>query len=158
MAEEILPLGSVVTLRNGDGTELVIIARASIVVENDEEIYYDYGAVLIPQGMMTPDNVFFFNRENVQEIKFRGYENNDEKLFSKQYNQMIEHSHTPKELFSLQVVSHKIGNAKFLGKAVKVLDKVGTVMTFAQVGFEGISGGIEEYTESKDVGKALGFG
>ncbi|MEG3264677.1 DUF4176 domain-containing protein [Streptococcus suis] len=96
MAEEILPLGSVVTLRNGDGTELVIIARASIVVENDEEIYYDYGAVLIPQGMMTPDNVFFFNKENVQEIKFRGYENNDEKLFSKQYNQMIEHSPYPK--------------------------------------------------------------
>ncbi|HEM3462563.1 TPA: DUF4176 domain-containing protein [Streptococcus suis] len=96
MVEEILPLGSVVTLRNGDGTELVIIARASIVVENDEEIYYDYGAVLIPQGMMTPDNVFFFNRENVQEIKFRGYENNDEKLFAKQYNQMIEHSPYPK--------------------------------------------------------------
>ncbi|MBO4133922.1 hypothetical protein J5568_08875 [Streptococcus suis] len=51
-----------------------------------------------------------------------------------------------------------VGNAKFLGKAVKVLGKVGTVMTFAQVGFEGISGGIEEYTESKDVGKAIGQG
>ncbi|HEL9637571.1 TPA: hypothetical protein U0K45_000008 [Streptococcus suis] len=51
-----------------------------------------------------------------------------------------------------------VGNAKFLGKAVKVLGKVGTVMTFAQVGFEGISGGIEEYSESKDVGKAIGQG
>ncbi|HEL2042724.1 TPA: hypothetical protein TY888_002130 [Streptococcus suis] len=51
-----------------------------------------------------------------------------------------------------------VGNAKFLGKAVKVLGKVGTVMTFAQIGFEGISGGIEEYTESKDVGKAIGQG
>ncbi|HEL2651265.1 TPA: hypothetical protein T0G97_001440 [Streptococcus suis] len=51
-----------------------------------------------------------------------------------------------------------VGNAKFLGKAVKVLGKVGTVMTFAQVGFEGISGGIEEYSESTDVGKAIGQG
>ena len=96
MFEEILPLGSVVTLKNGDGTELLIITRASVVVENGEEIYYDYGAVLIPQGMMTPDNVFFFNRENVQKIVFRGFENDVERQFASQYDKMIEQSPYPK--------------------------------------------------------------
>lgn len=96
MTEKILPLGSVVTLHNGDGTELLIIARASVVIENKTEIYYDYGAVLIPQGMVTPENVFFFNRENIQEVIFRGYENDNERQFSGQYNKIVEQSPYPK--------------------------------------------------------------
>ncbi|HEL0661415.1 DUF4176 domain-containing protein [Streptococcus equi subsp. zooepidemicus] len=96
MIERILPLGSVVTLKNGDGTELLIITRASIVIDNNKEIYYDYGAVLIPQGMATPENIFFFNRETVQEVIFRGYENDDEHQFAEHYDRMIEASPYPK--------------------------------------------------------------
>ncbi|EQC68218.1 hypothetical protein HSISB1_1139 [Streptococcus sp. HSISB1] len=48
-----------------------------------------------------------------------------------------------------------VGDAKFLGKGIKILGKVGTVMTVADIGFEGVSGGIEEYTKTKDVGKAV---
>ena len=96
MTDKILPLGSVVTLHNGDGTELLIIARASVVVENQAEIYYDYGAVLVPQGMVTPENVFFFNRENIQKVIFRGYENENERQFSDHYDRLVEQSPYPK--------------------------------------------------------------
>jgi hypothetical protein len=48
MNNRILPLGSVVKLHNGDETELLIVVRAALVKENGTEVYYDYGAVLIP--------------------------------------------------------------------------------------------------------------
>lgn len=92
MVERILPLGSVVCLKNGDGTELMIVARASVVLEQDREIYYDYGAVVIPQGMVTPEQVFFFNRENVETVIFRGFENKAEKKFAEYYDEMLSQS------------------------------------------------------------------
>ncbi len=51
-----------------------------------------------------------------------------------------------------------VGDAKFLGKGIKILGKVGAVMTVADIGFEGVSGGIEEYSKTKDVGKAVKHG
>ena len=73
LEKNILPLGSVVTLKHGDGTQLMIIARATIVNSGISEVYYDYGAVLIPQGMISPEEVYFFNKENVEEIIFIGF-------------------------------------------------------------------------------------
>ncbi len=92
MGEKVLPLGTVVTLKDGDGSQLMIIARASVVAEGRKEVYYDYGSVLIPQGMLAPEAVYFFNRENVNEIIFYGYENEEEKQFAYQYDSMIENS------------------------------------------------------------------
>ncbi|MFC4652346.1 DUF4176 domain-containing protein [Lactococcus nasutitermitis] len=92
MNKEILPLGSVVTLKHGDGSVLMIIARASVVKENEEEVYYDYGSVLIPLGMARPEVVYFFNKENVEEVLFKGFENEDEKEFAQQYDEMIARS------------------------------------------------------------------
>lgn len=38
MNEEILPLGNVVTLKNGDGSEVMIVTRAAIIEENGSEV------------------------------------------------------------------------------------------------------------------------
>lgn len=89
MNKKILPLGSVVTLLNGDGSLLMVVSRASIVVEQENECYYDYGAVLIPQGMVTPEHVFFFNKENVKDVLFRGFENKEELDFAEKYDEML---------------------------------------------------------------------
>ena len=51
-----------------------------------------------------------------------------------------------------------VGNAKFLGKGIKFLGKLGTVATFAELGFTAISSGINEYSKSGDLGKAAGRG
>lgn len=59
MENKILPLGSIVTLKNGDGSELMIVTRAAIIEEDGVEVYFDYGSVLIPQGMVSPENVYF---------------------------------------------------------------------------------------------------
>ncbi|WP_246215536.1 DUF4176 domain-containing protein [Listeria valentina] len=59
MNEKILPLGSVVTLKDGDGSILMIVSRASVIEDKKKAFFYDYGAVLIPQGMIAPEAVYF---------------------------------------------------------------------------------------------------
>ncbi|WP_424554762.1 DUF4176 domain-containing protein [Streptococcus agalactiae] len=96
MENKILPLGSVVTLKNGDGSQLLIVTRAAIIKEDGVEVYFDYGSVLIPQGMVSPENVYFFNSENIEEIIFIGFENEAEKEFQVNYENMIDQSIYPK--------------------------------------------------------------
>ena len=55
MTDKILPLGSVVTLKNGDDTEVMIVSRASVIEVEDgqggtKSVYFDYGSVVIPNG------------------------------------------------------------------------------------------------------------
>lgn len=89
MIEKILPLGTVVTLKNGDDDRLMIISRASIIEEQGEISYFDYGSVLVPQGMLAPEAVYFFNRENIKEVIFIGFQDNDEAEFEDNYDDII---------------------------------------------------------------------
>ncbi len=88
MNESILPLGSVVTLKDGDGTELMIITRAILVGDNKEE-FFDYGSVLVTEGMESIENIYFFNRENVGEVVFKGYINKKEEEYIRTYDEKI---------------------------------------------------------------------
>ena len=47
---------------------------------------------------------------------------------------------------------------KYFPKVAKVLGKVGTVTTFADLGITAISSGVDEYSKTKDIGKAAGKG
>ena len=113
MTDKILPLGSVVTLKNGDDTEVMIVSRASVIEVEDgqggtKSVYFDYGSVVIPNGMQTPDNLFFFNRENVKEavyffnkenikeVLFKGYRNKDEEAFEEHYDTWMKSAEVPK--------------------------------------------------------------
>ena len=47
-----------------------------------------------------------------------------------------------------------VGNAKFLGKGIKYIGKLGTVFTFAELGITGISSAVSEYSKTGSIGKA----
>ena len=47
---------------------------------------------------------------------------------------------------------------KYFPKVAKALGKVGTVMTFADLGITAISSGVDEFSKTRDVGKAVGKG
>jgi len=73
--EKILPVGSVVYLKEGT-SPLVIIAITQFVkkTESDEKLtYFDYAGSIYPQGF-SKENSFYFNHKNVVEIVFTGYE------------------------------------------------------------------------------------
>ncbi|MCK6326820.1 hypothetical protein LZU32_07240, partial [Streptococcus agalactiae] len=44
---------------------------------------------------------------------------------------------------------------KFLGKSVKIIGKGATVLTIADISITGLSKGIDEYSKTKDIGKAV---
>lgn len=57
----ILPLGSVVKLKNGK-VSIMIISRTPLSSQNGTIGYFDYAACLYPRGMVNPEVIFLIRR------------------------------------------------------------------------------------------------
>lgn len=73
---KILPIGTVVTLNNGE-QKLMIISRFPLYNNEGEIGYFDYAGCLYPQGQVNQEN-YFFNEGDIQEIHFTGYVSEEE--------------------------------------------------------------------------------
>ncbi|MBQ6497430.1 MAG: DUF4176 domain-containing protein [Bacilli bacterium] len=90
MEEKFLPIGTVVILKGGR-RELMIM---SYCVMPDGQGYdkngeidvngkmFDYGACFYPEGMLTSDQMFVFNHDQIEKICFKGYETDAQKEIS----------------------------------------------------------------------------
>ncbi|MEN1967638.1 DUF4176 domain-containing protein [Lentibacillus sp. N15] len=94
---EILPIGSVVRLKNGE-VKLMILNRAPLYNKDGVIGYFDYSACVYPAGKVE-EQVYFFNDENIEEVYFEGYKDEQEELFQSQYEDKIKNVNYPK--FSL---------------------------------------------------------
>lgn len=54
---------------------------------------YDYSGCLYPQGL-DPNNVFYFNEENIDKVLFEGYKDEEEDRFQEVYNHWMEKNKT----------------------------------------------------------------
>lgn len=77
---ELLPIGSIVILKNGF-KKLMIIGR-KILQGKDEELY-DYLGCLYPEGDIGEQYKFIFNHEDIDKLLFKGYEDEEEMAFRK---------------------------------------------------------------------------
>lgn len=75
-APDFIPIGSVVTIK-GSEKKLMVISRAVSVPQEKEQRYYDYGGCLWPEGLLY-DKGFYFNHEGIDEVIFKGFENEEE--------------------------------------------------------------------------------
>ena len=76
--KSLLPIGSVVLLKNGVKKVMIVgIKQTSI----DENIEYDYVGVLYPEGFLGGEYQFMFNHEDVNNVYFRGYEDSERDAF-----------------------------------------------------------------------------
>ena len=66
----ILPYGTVVSLKEGKGKLMIIGIFQKAAVNN---IVYDYSAVLLPYGYLNADDIFLFNKDKIDKIYFSGY-------------------------------------------------------------------------------------
>ena len=66
-----LPLGSVVLLRD-TAQKILIIARAINVKNGDKVVFFDYGGVLYPDGLIG-DRMAYFNHESINKVVFEGF-------------------------------------------------------------------------------------
>ena len=79
MREKYLPIGSVVLLKGGI-KKVMITGFCSIAEENQEKIY-DYCGCVYPEGYLSSDEVCLFDHDQISEICFTGFEDEEEKEF-----------------------------------------------------------------------------
>lgn len=75
MYKNLLPIGSVVLLKGGN-KRIMITGR--IQSRGGENAIYDYSACYYPQGIVNPDQMFFFNRDAIDKVFFLGFQDGEE--------------------------------------------------------------------------------
>ncbi|WP_166244938.1 DUF4176 domain-containing protein [Paenibacillus turpanensis] len=76
--EHLLPIGSIVLLREGT-KKLMIIGRFQKLLSSAET--YDYIGCLYPEGYLKPDQNYVFNHDAIAEVVHEGYSNEEEQAF-----------------------------------------------------------------------------
>jgi len=74
----LLPLGSVVLLKNGKKRLMIYGRKQKAVADNQA---YDYIACLYPEGNINENFNYLFNHEDIENIVFRGYSDADDEMF-----------------------------------------------------------------------------
>lgn len=85
---KILPLGSIVYLRDGN-KKVIIIARGLIAKNGDGKIYFDYGGVPYPEGLID-DKMAYFQHDAVAKVVFEGYSDLDDEATIEKINLFVE--------------------------------------------------------------------
>lgn len=76
--QTMLPLGTVVTMKEGS-KQMMIIGRFQQNVVEDK--VYDYTAVLYPEGLLGMDDVLLLDKKDIDHVHFMGYQCQEEALF-----------------------------------------------------------------------------
>lgn len=84
--KEYLPLGSVVTLKEGE-KKLMICGRVQREVRS--RIVYDYCACLYPEGMIDSRSVYLFDQEDIDRIYHIGLQDQEEFAFRHQMEEEL---------------------------------------------------------------------
>lgn len=92
---DVLPLGSVVRVEGNDAL-MVVVARGALTEVNGRRGYFDYAAVLYPNGLVDAGHVLFFNRENIAEVVFVGFIDAAEQAFVSKYDELVSEAKYPK--------------------------------------------------------------
>lgn len=87
MKEKYLPIGSVVLLKGGK-KRAMITGFCSVAQENQEKIY-DYSGCVYPEGYLSSNQVCLFDHEQIEQIYFVGYEDDEEASFKEKLNKIV---------------------------------------------------------------------
>lgn len=78
MYESLLPVGSVVLLK-GANKRVMVIGR--IQVMKGDPTVYDYVSCPYPEGLIDADELYFFNRDDIERVYFIGFQDPEELQF-----------------------------------------------------------------------------
>ncbi len=74
-----LPIGTVVLLKNSQ-KRLMIIGFCTFDGEDNEKIY-DYSGCFFPEGLISSNQIFLFNHNQIERIYSMGFVDNEAKEF-----------------------------------------------------------------------------
>ncbi|MGX7244337.1 DUF4176 domain-containing protein [Enterococcus quebecensis] len=81
-------LGTIVYLKDGRA-RVMIINRGPIIEKEGISCLYDFAGCVYPIGM-NPEQVLYFNEENIDKVLFEGYRDEDEQRFEELYVKSVE--------------------------------------------------------------------
>ena len=84
---ELLPIGSIVLLEGAE-KKLMIFGVGQTQLEGNKD--FDYIGVAYPEGNMGEGSQFLFNHSDIEEIVFRGYEDEERDNFLEMLNSYFE--------------------------------------------------------------------
>jgi len=85
--KDLLPVGSVVLLRDGEKKLMICGVMQSNAGRPKKD--YDYLGVLYPEGYISKNLQFLFNSEDIVQVFFRGYEDNERAEFINKLTDML---------------------------------------------------------------------
>lgn len=86
--QDLLPLGSVVDLKTNNGTKIMIIGRLVLTEINGTQGYFEYSAVVYPDGIESADQLLFFNNEDINQVYHAGFSDQQENELQQQIKQL----------------------------------------------------------------------
>lgn len=88
MFKGLLPIGTVVLLKNSRKRVMIIGALQKQIKEGAEEIIWDYSACLYPEGYLGPNKTFLFNSDQIEKVFAVGYQDEEQFAFKEKIDQV----------------------------------------------------------------------
>lgn len=89
MFEGLLPIGTVVLLKNSK-KRVMIIGVLQKQLKDGDEVIWDYSACFYPEGFMGPDKTFLFNRDQIEKVFAVGYQDQEQFAFKEKIDEIRE--------------------------------------------------------------------
>lgn len=87
MFKGLLPIGTVVLLKNSKKRVMIIGILQKQIREGDE-VVWDYSACYYPEGYMGPDKTFLFNTNQIEKIYSIGYQDEEQFAFKEKIDKV----------------------------------------------------------------------
>ena len=85
----LLPIGSVVLLKNST-KRVMILGVAQEAQREDGVKLYDYAGCLYPEGFLDPEQNFLFNQDQIEQLFFIGYQDEEALAFKEHVDALME--------------------------------------------------------------------
>ena len=87
MFEGLLPIGTVVLLKNSQ-KRVMIIGVLQKQIKEGNEVIWDYSACFYPEGYMGPDRTFLFNADQIEKVFAVGYQDQEQFEFEEKIDEL----------------------------------------------------------------------
>ena len=84
---KILPIGTIIYLKEGS-EKLMILNRGAVLDQDESTFLFDYSGALYPIGL-NPEQIFYFNQDNIDKVVFEGYADEEEERFLDLYKKWL---------------------------------------------------------------------
>ena len=109
MKEKYLPIGTVVLLKGGR-KRAMITGFCSVAQENQDKIY-DYSGCVYPEGYLSSNQVCLFDHDQIDQVYFVGYEDEEEKAFKEKLTRIVETIEKEKQSDAMIYDNQALNNA-----------------------------------------------